>query len=101
MAKKNLFKAGILGGATGGLVSALVSSPQSQIYWWQKEPGYRWNLVLWDTVAGMSVCGIMYWFTGSKKWLYLAGGIGVTGGALTVALKQNPNWPGPPEQASL
>jgi len=69
---KKLFTAGILGGAIGGLVSATVSSPQSQFYWWQKEPAYRWNIILWDTVALVMVLVILALITKHKKEFLIA-----------------------------
>jgi len=86
---KRLFTAGILGGAIGGLVSATVSSPQSQFYWWAKEPAYRWNIILWDTVALVMVLVILALITKHKREFLIAALIcGIIGALFTVYLKK-------------
>lgn len=88
--KKQVSKYALLGGAIGGIVSSLVSSPQSQYYWWNKEPSNRWNIVLWDSIA----LAVIFYFIGMIKqknlYKYIAGGLLFGGIALSKALKVNP-----------
>lgn len=84
-------KYAILGGAIGGLISSLISSPQSQFYWWKKEPSNRWNIVLWDTIAISLTSYILGRFT-KKDWLKYAGaGTLALGSLATYRLRKDPN----------
>ncbi|MEM5830635.1 MAG: hypothetical protein QXO40_00305 [Candidatus Aenigmatarchaeota archaeon] len=65
-------KVAILGGAVGGLVSALISSPQSQIYWWNKDPITRPNILFWDGIASFSLFYALYYFTEKEIFKKLA-----------------------------
>ena len=64
------FLGGLLG---GGLVSAVISSPQTQTIYWIKEPEYRWNIILWDSVAFAAVMLVIGIALGKKKFFLIAG----------------------------
>lgn len=66
------FLGGLLG---GGLVSSVISSPQTQTIYWIKEPKYRWNIVLWDSVAFGAIFLVLSFVT--KKRIFSV--IGLSG----------------------
>jgi hypothetical protein len=67
--KSNAFLPAFLGGLLGGgFVSATISSPQTQTIYWIKEPQYRWNIVLWDTVALSGILALLGIFTKKRGW---------------------------------
>jgi hypothetical protein len=67
-------KIAVLGGAIGGLISALISSPQSQVYWWHKEPSNRPNILFWDGIAFFVLFYSLAYFTNKKIFKDIAFG---------------------------
>jgi len=58
-------------------------------YWWAKEPAYRWNIILWDTVALVMVLIILALITRHKKEFLITAFIcGIIGALSTVYLKK-------------
>jgi hypothetical protein len=80
----------LIGSFAGGVLSAMISSPQSQIYWWKATPENRANIFFWDTFAISTISFIFGWFF-KKDWLkWLSAGIMAIGLYLTFKLKENP-----------
>ena len=89
---------GIIGGAMGGLVSALISSPQTQLAFWHKEPSNRANIIFWDFVAFFAVVlllGILW-----KKRGLIYGSFVILGAGIGVGLYAREKWGGLKENNS-
>lgn len=92
MKKKTALGVGIIGGAMGGMVSALISSPQTQLAFWHKDKANRANILFWDFVALFAVLlvlGIVW-----KKKALIWGSLGVILAGIIISWYARKHWGG-------
>lgn len=92
MKKKTALGVGLIGGAMGGMVSALISSPQTQLAFWHKDKANRANILFWDFVAFFAVLlvlGIVW-----HKKVLIWGSFGVLLSGICVSLYARKHWGG-------